>query len=93
MLADKYDVVFNLLSGIAAFGAAFLWIRSATISVVYDPNGVADADGWHSAALTKTKDGVEIDIVATLGAANKWNSYAAYTASVAAFAQVLAAVL
>ena len=69
----------NFLSALAAFAAAFLWHRSATVQIPHKEE--ADENGMYSAAIVV---GDNTDFISTAFAQSTWSRRGAYAAAVAA---------
>ena len=78
----------NFLSALAAFAAAFLWHRSATIQIPHKEE--ADENGMYSAAIVV---GNNTDFISTAFAQSTWSRRGAYAAAVAALFQGIALLL
>lgn len=84
----KLATIFNLISAVTAFIAAFLWFWSTRIEVeqVEDPSN----DGFMEASILIQKDdGKMINPYTTAIAQAKWNRWAAFAAGLAATFQSL----
>ena len=81
-------VALNAVTALAAFVAAALWYRSATVQGPHRDE--PDANGIFSAAIIV---GENTDFIGTAMAQSLWSKRAAYAAAVAAGAQGLAFLL
>lgn len=71
----------SIASGFMAFTSAALWVMAARARVPVEPK--KDKDGWYAAQIST--DGA--DFIETLKKQGEWNSWAAYSAALAAFLQ------
>jgi hypothetical protein len=78
MIIDNW---FSIVSGLMAFVSAALWIMAARARAPDEPQ--KDKDGWYAARISV--DGT--DLIETLKKQGEWNSWAAYSAALAAFLQ------
>lgn len=92
-MKDTLVVSSNTLSALAAFAAAVLWYRSTRVEIDYvEP--VADDGNFNGEAVTvRGRRGQQVDTEKTASAQARWNRYAAFAASVAAFCQGFATLL
>lgn len=77
----------NIVSGISGFTAAALWLKSTVVAV--KPSNHSHSADWQPARLLLG----ETDFIATAVEQNRWSRRAAVAASIAAFAQGVAAFL